>query len=98
MTVRRHRRLQQSYSYFETDVAYAIQTLHSVGGNRKLSKQSMNADKKTARNSVFDCHLSQVGRQMTIENFVYNDFRSVFVDRINVFDCRLLGVYTDTLI
>ena len=47
MTVLRHRRLQQSYSYFETDVAYAIQTLHSVGGNRKLSKQSMNADKKS---------------------------------------------------
>ena len=45
-----------------------------------------------ARNSVFDCHLSPVGQQMTIENSVSNDFglRSSIV--INVFDCHLAGV------
>ena len=47
---------------------------------------------KVARNSVLDCHSSPVGRQMTIENSVYNDFRSMFVDGINVFDWRLPGV------
>ena len=45
-----------------------------------------------ARNGVFDCHVSPVGRQMAIENLVSNDFLSTFVDSINVFDCRLSGV------
>ena len=31
-------------------------------------------DKKCARNSVFDCHLSPVGPQMAIENYVSNGF------------------------
>ena len=31
---------------------------------------------KIARNSVFDCHLSPVGRQMAIKNSVSNDFLS----------------------
>ena len=47
---------------------------------------------KTARNSVFNCHLSPVGRQMAIENSVSNDFLATFVDSINVFNCRLSGV------
>ena len=47
---------------------------------------------KMARNNVFNCHLSPVGRQMAIENSVSNDFRSMFVDSIDVFDCRLPGV------
>ena len=34
----------------------------------------MDVDKKIARNSVFDCHLSPVGRQLAIENSVSNDF------------------------
>ena len=42
-----------------------------------------------ATTSVFECHLSPVGRQMDIENFVSN---STFVDSIDVFDCRLSGV------
>ena len=29
---------------------------------------------KIDRNSVYDCHLSPVGRQMAIENSVSNDF------------------------
>ena len=29
---------------------------------------------KIASNSVFDCHLSPVGRQMAIENYVSSDF------------------------
>ena len=43
-----------------------------------------------ARNSVFNCHLSLVGRQMEIKNYVSKDLRSTFVDSINVLDCRLL--------
>ena len=54
---------------------------------------------KIARNSVFDCHLSPVRRQMTIENSVSNDFdlRSMIVIIINFFDCRLSGVVTQSL-
>ena len=47
---------------------------------------------KLVRNSVFDCHLSPVGRQMAIENSVLNEFLSTFVDCIDVFDCHLPGV------
>ena len=47
---------------------------------------------KLARNSVFDCHLSPVGRQMAIEISVSNDFLTMSVDSISVFDCRLFGV------
>ena len=45
---------------------------------------------KIARNSVFDCHLSPVGRQMTIENSI-----TIFDQRLyscNIFDCLLSGV------
>ena len=53
-----------------------------------------------ARNSVFVCHVSPVGRQMAIElgrqmaieNLASNGFWSTFVDSINVFDFRLSGV------
>ena len=48
---------------------------------------------KIAKNSVFNCPLSPVGRQMAIENSVSNDFLSTFVDSVNVFDCRLPSVY-----
>ena len=44
---------------------------------------------KIDRNSVFDCHLSPVGRQMSIENSVSNHFLSTFVYSIGVFNCRL---------
>ena len=47
---------------------------------------------KIARNSVFDCHLSPVRRQMAIKNSVSNDLLSTFVDSINVLDCQLSGV------
>ena len=42
------------------------------------------------RKSVFDCQLSPVGRQIAIENSVFNyfDLRS----SIGIFDCRLSGV------
>ena len=33
---------------------------------------------KIARNSVFGCHLSPVGRQMAIENSVSNNFLSMY--------------------
>ena len=47
---------------------------------------------KNARNSVFDCHLSPMWRQMAIENFadIYFDLLSWIV--FNVFDCHLSGV------
>ena len=47
---------------------------------------------KIERNNVFDCHLSLILRQMTIENSVYYDFLSTFVGSINVYDCHLSGV------
>ena len=43
---------------------------------------------KIERNSVFDCHLSPVWRQMTIKNSVSYDF---YLDIMGVFDCRLPG-------
>ena len=47
---------------------------------------------KIARNSIFDCHLSPVGRQMAIKNSVSNDFLSTLIDSINVCDCCPSGV------
>ena len=47
---------------------------------------------KIVRNSDFDCHLLPVGRQMAIKISVSNNFLSMLVDSINVFDCRLSGV------
>ena len=44
---------------------------------RRQSKTFLTIDErgpKIARNSVFDCHLSPVGRQMATENSVSNDF------------------------
>ena len=65
---------------------------HRVGGNRKTFLTIDERAPKITRNSVFDCHLSPVGRQMAIENSVSNDFLSTFVDSIKVFDCLLFGV------
>ena len=62
---------------------------------RWQSKTVITIDKngsKIAGNSVFDCYLSPVRRQMAIENSVSNDFLSTFVDSIDVFDYRLPGV------
>ena len=44
------------------------------------------------RNSVFECHLSQVWRQIAIENPVFNNFGSMFLDSFGVCDCRLPGL------
>ena len=62
---------------------------------RRQSKTLLTIDgrgSKIARNSIFDCHLSPVGRQMAIKNSISNDFLSTFIDSIDVFDCRLLAV------
>ena len=62
---------------------------------RLQSKMHLTIDKyvsKIASNSVFDCHLSPDWRQMAIENSLSNDFLSMFVYSINIFDCRLSGV------
>ena len=45
--------------------------------DRRQSKTLLTIDERglnIARNSVFDCHLSPVGRQMTIKNSATNDF------------------------
>ena len=66
-----------------------------VTSGRRQSKTLFTIDERGSeidRNSVFDCHLSPVGRQMTIENSVSDDFLSTFVDSIDVLDCRLPGV------
>ena len=47
---------------------------------------------KSAGNSDLDCHLSPVWRQMAIINSISNYFLSMFVDRIDIFDCPLSGV------
>ena len=44
--------------------------------------------------TVLDCHLSPVLRQMAIENSVSNDFSSAFLETIGIFACRLTGVST----
>ena len=59
---------------------------HLVGDNRKTLLIIQECGSKLTKNSVFDCHLSPVGRQMAIENSVSNDFLSKFVDSIDIFD------------
>ena len=49
--------------------------LTHITSGRRQSKTLLTIDErgsKIAMNSVFDCHLSPVGRQMTIENSVSN--------------------------
>ena len=41
---------------------------------------------KIARNNVFDCDLSPIGKQMAIKDSVSSDILSTFVDNTNVFD------------
>ena len=67
---------------------------------RRQSKTLLTIDERGSeidRYSVYDCHLSPIGRQMAVENSVSNDFLSSFVARINVFDCRLPGVLLDCI-
>ena len=62
---------------------------------RRQSKTLSTIDERRSKidgNSVFDCHMSPVWRQMAIKNSVSNDFLSMFLDCIGVFDCRLPGV------
>ena len=50
---------------------------------RRQSKTPLTIDdcgSKIDRNSVFDCHLSPVGRQMAIESSVFKGLLSTFVD------------------
>ena len=48
---------------------------------------------KIAKNSVFDCLLSPLGRQMAIKNSVFNDFhlRSSIALTFSIAICRQLG-------
>ena len=67
---------------------------------RRQSKTLLTIDErgsKIARNSVIDCQLSPVGRQMAIKNSVSKDFLFMFVDSIDVFDCRLPSVILQSL-
>ena len=47
---------------------------------------------KIARDSVFHCHLSPVGRQKAFEKSISRDSWSTFLDSINGLYCRLFGV------
>ena len=58
----------------ENEILVIVAYAHWIGGNRKRSKQSTNVDKTIDRNSVSDCHLSPVWRQMAIENSVSKYF------------------------
>ena len=47
-----------------------------ITSDKRQSKTLLNstsADETSARNNVFDCHLSPVGRKMAIENSVFNN-------------------------
>ena len=64
--------------------------------DRRQSKTLSTIDDRGSifdRNSVFDCHLSPVGRQMAIVSTVSIDFLSTFLDSIGVIRCRLPCVY-----
>ena len=63
-------------------------------GRRQSKKLSTidEGESKIDRNSVFNCHLSPVWRQIAIENTVSIYFLSTFLDSIGIFDCRLPGV------
>ena len=77
-------------------LALAFITTLILTPGRRQSKTLLTIDERgssIARNNVFDCHLSPVGRKMAIGNSVSNDFLSTFVDGINVFDCHFPGVF-----
>ena len=59
---------------------------YRTGGNRKRSEQSMNAVHKSLETvfTIAICRQSGDKRQTAIKNSVFNDFRSMFVDSINV--------------
>ena len=55
----------------------AATLVHGLTPGRRQSKMLLangESESKIARNSVFDCHLSPVGRQMAIKNSVSNYF------------------------
>ena len=65
-----------------------------IWADRGQSKTLVTIDErgsKITRNSVFNCHLSPVGWQMAIKNSVSNDFWSMFIHSINVFECDHVG-------
>ena len=69
-----------------------------ITSDRRQSKTFWTIDERgsqIARNSFFDCHLSLIGQQMAIKNYVSYNLRSTFVDRINVFDCHLSEVFIE---
>ena len=76
-------------------IYYIFLEIHRYTPGRWQSKMLLTMDErgsKIARNSVFDRHLSPVGRQRAIKNSVTNYFSSTFVDCFGVFYCRLCGV------
>ena len=77
------KRYQQSTNADQKPWHAAIETLSTIDecGSKSLE-------------TVLDCHLSPVLRQMAIENSVSNDFSSAFLETIGIFVCRLTGVST----
>ena len=74
--------------------------LCNITPDRLRSKASTIEERgsKIARNSVFDCHLSPVGRQMAILNSVSNDFFYLRSSVELIFNCFLSGVNMQTQI
>ena len=65
-------------SVCEIKQSHTVQSLYNaITLGRRQSKMLSTMDERRSkidRNSVFDCHLSPVGRQMAIENTVSIDF------------------------
>ena len=62
--------------------------IHTIWQQSKMFLTIDERGLKLARNSVFNYHLSPVGRQIAIKNCFY-DFFSKFVDSVNIFNCCL---------
>ena len=85
--------------YQQTALTHTVKenVLNSTTPGRRQSKTISTIDEcgsKSIETVFSDSHLSQVWRQMAIENTVSIDFWSTFLDSIGVFDCRLPGVST----
>ena len=62
-------------------------TVTNTTPGRRQSKMLLTIDERRSKidkNSVFDCHLSPVERQLVIKNSVSNDFLSMFIDSISL--------------
>ena len=69
--------LQSQHKRFRYSQVPLVDVSSKLTPGKRQSKTLLTIEErgsKIVRNSVFDCHLSPVGRQMAIENSVSNDF------------------------